>query len=262
MRNVGHRTGTLPAAAMLTLLVLVPGCRQQAPPPGCARQGMPPARTGDAPAGRMRGLAEQAVRASGGEPAAMRFRGVQVYDQAMTGRWAVCGQVAPFADDAGIFVPFVQVLSDDGGGPAPRPVEQHVGTSTAEADRVYMALVTYCYAKGGPAPGRPRGVPPLPPLPDTVPDPHQDRPAAPGPARSAAPAPAPVAAPGSIPVPVPGSVTLRQNATVHAAPHGGPVGIAHGGTTLRVFATAPGGWLQVGDAAPLGWVHESMVERR
>jgi len=31
---------------------------------------------------------------------------------------------------------------------------------------------------------------------------------------------------------------------------------------LRVFAEAPGGWLEVGDTAPFGWVHGSMVEPR
>jgi hypothetical protein len=31
---------------------------------------------------------------------------------------------------------------------------------------------------------------------------------------------------------------------------------------LRVFRQATGGWSQVGDTAPWGWVHESMLSKR
>jgi hypothetical protein len=32
-------------------------------------------------------------------------------------------------------------------------------------------------------------------------------------------------------------------------------------SVLRVFAEAPGGWLQVGEDQPFGWVHGSVLER-
>jgi hypothetical protein len=54
---------------------------------------------------------------------------------------------------------------------------------------------------------------------------------------------------------------MRQNANLHSDPHGPATRVVPQGTVLRVFATAPGGWYQVGDTAPWGWVHESMLEK-
>jgi hypothetical protein len=54
---------------------------------------------------------------------------------------------------------------------------------------------------------------------------------------------------------------MRQNANIRTAPHGDTIRVAPKGSSMRVFAEAPGGWLEVGDTtAPLGWVHGSMVE--
>ena len=55
---------------------------------------------------------------------------------------------------------------------------------------------------------------------------------------------------------------MRQNANVHAGPHGPSVRVVPQGTALRIFGAAPGGWYEVGDTAPWGWVHESMFVRR
>jgi hypothetical protein len=33
------------------------------------------------------------------------------------------------------------------------------------------------------------------------------------------------------------------------------------GSRLNVFGEAPGGWLQVGEAEPIGWMHESVLQR-
>ena len=55
---------------------------------------------------------------------------------------------------------------------------------------------------------------------------------------------------------------MRQNANVHASPHGPSVRVVPQGTALRIFAAAPGGWYEVGDTAPWGWVHESMFVRQ
>lgn len=247
----------------LTALALLSGCKEQKPGTVAA----------DATTtGRIRTLAEQAIRTTGAKGAGMQFRGVQVYDQALPGHWAVCGQVAPFADDPNIFVPFVSVLTPPGGRSKSYQVEQHVGTSTAEADGVYLALVGFCYEKGGPAPGPIGSVAPMPPLPDTVADPSRRPAASAPPAPPAVPAsrPVPAAAPpatadappvAAASVPASGSVTMRQNANIHAAPHGPSVRVVPQGTVMRIFATASGGWYQVGDTAPWGWVHDSMVER-
>jgi uncharacterized protein YraI len=54
---------------------------------------------------------------------------------------------------------------------------------------------------------------------------------------------------------------MRQDANIHTAPHGSAVGVAPRGSSLRVFSEAPGGWLEVGETAPFGWVHSSMVEQ-
>jgi hypothetical protein len=95
-------------------------------------------------------------------------------------------------------------------------------------------------------------------------------------ARATGPAPSPDAAP---PAPVPaqpvaaaqgsgpgiqassGAVQVRSNANLRAAPVGGSevLGVVSQGSALRVFGRAPGGWVQVGDAAPQGWVHSSLL---
>lgn len=210
---------------------------------------------------RVRTAAEQTVRAAVGRSPALPFRGEAVHAQAAPHHWAVCGQVAPFTDDPSLFVPFVSVLSTRATGDGTDLVEQHVGTSTGEANRVYLALVTYCYDHGGPTPGPVQSVPPMPPVPDTIADPAQEAAAArsaPPPLADAVGAPAPVADQ----VTAGGSVVMRQNANLHDGPHGAAIRVMPAGSVMRVFGAAPGGWYQVGDTAPLGWVHESMVTRR
>ena len=236
------------AACLVALLVLA-GCKEEKKAP-----------TALASADRARSAAEQTIRA--GSPAAkqLTFRGVQVYAQAIPQRFAVCGQVDPFPDDASLFVPFVTIVTilDNGADGTPRyKFDQYIGTTTMEAGRVYLANVNYCYDKGGPANGPVPGVMPLAPLPAGIPDPAAR--AAP-PLTPAAPAPTATPAPADS-APASGSVTMRQNANLHSDPHGPATRVVPQGTVLRVFATAPGGWYQVGDTAPWGWVHESMVDK-
>jgi hypothetical protein len=59
----------------------------------------------------------------------------------------------------------------------------------------------------------------------------------------------------------PGTVTMLQNGNLHAAPQGEVVRTVPKGTTMQVFGEAPGGWYEVGDTSPWGWVHSSLVER-
>ena len=233
-------TGIRREAALCVALALLAGCKEEKQP---AAQSVPMAG-----AAHIRQIVERSLQGSARAPAPVR--GVQTYKQAAAQRAAVCGQVAPFPEDANIFVPFVAVVTVTGSlddPAAPYTIDQYVGTGTAEAARVYVALVNFCYEGGGPAAGR--SVLAMPPLPDAVPDP------------AARPAPPPRP-------PVPGartafgSVILRQAANLHSDPHGPAVRVVPQGTVLRVLSQAPGGWYQVGDTAPWGWVHESMVEKR
>ncbi len=198
--------------------------------------------------------AEQSVRR--GTPAGTKaqFRGVQLYAQALPQHVAVCGQVSPFADDGGIYVPFVAVVTLPPGQGGQPQVEQHIGTDPSEASRVYIALVTYCYDKGGPGTAPDQGVTPTPPLPDNIPDSAFKR-VPPPPAAAAGAQPAVASTPAS------GSVTMRQAGNLHSGPHGSTLRVVPQGTVMHVFSQAPGGWYQVGDSAPWGWVHESMLDR-
>lgn len=225
-------------APALVPLALVAGCKE-------AKQDA----ASTAPSGVVQQV-EQNLRA-GAPKATITFRGVQVYTQAVPKRIAVCGQANPFADDPKMFVPFVSIVTmpETDAPPARYSFEQYIGTSTSEAGRVYLAMVNYCYEKGGPAAGPNRGMMSMAPLPDTTPDPA---------VRAADPAPA-VPAPSA--TAATGSVTMRRSANIHSDPKGPTVRVATQGTVLKVFAQAAGGWLQVGDAAPWGWVHESMVDR-
>jgi len=275
----------LPAA--LLALALLSGCKEE------KKSAAPAAGVADG----VREAAEQAIRAATAPQA--RFRGVQIYTQAMPQRMAVCGQVAPFPAEPELFVPFVSIVTSpmmSQAGQTPQyQFEHHIGNTTAAASHVYAAIVTYCYDKGGPTPGPLRSVLAPPPLPESVADPSS-RPgsadqagaqpsaaqpsaapvaaAKPSPAASAgarvqvqeptlpsSTAPTAMALPAADQTAAEGSVTMRQNGNLHADPLGPSVRVIAQGTTLRVFAQAPGGWYQVGDTAPWGWVHESMLER-
>ena len=199
--------------------------------------------------------AEQAIQSAAPAPAKVRFRGVQVWSQATPQRVAVCGQVSPFADDANIFVPFVSVVTaQQNGQPTQYQFDQFVGTTTDEASRVYAAIVNYCYENGGPVQSSLRTATPTPPLPDAVPNPAL-KPSASTPAASAQQGAKP-------PIEASGTVVVRQSANVHSDPKGPSIRTVQQGASLHIFGQAPGGWYQVGDTAPFGWVHESMLDKR
>jgi hypothetical protein len=216
---------------------------------------------------------EQQFRSAAGSPKQMQFRGVRVYSQAMPQHLAVCGLLDPFADDPRIFVPFVSIVTVAANGAAGQyQFEQHVGTTPADASRVYEMLIDYCYDKGGPSAGPNPGVMPMAPLPDAIPDPaSKTTAAAPAPQADASAAGLRIPASQQVSVQTPGqpidqiaasgSVTMRQSANVHTDPHGAVVRVAQAGTVMRVFAQTKDGWYQVGDAAPWGWVYGSMLDR-
>jgi hypothetical protein len=208
---------------------------------------------------RARAITEEAIRAAGWPN--MRFRGEQVWEQAMPQHLALCGQLNPFAENPDLFVPFVSVITVPANPTGPAgdyQFEHHIGSNTNEASHVYAALVDYCYDKGGPSPGPVHNVMATPPLPDTLPNVSaKTRLIVLPPAASVMPGLSSTSA-----TPASGMVTMRQAANLHTDPHGPSIRVVPQGTPLRVFGQAPGGWLQVGDSAPFGWMHESMTDRR
>ncbi|MCG7363996.1 SH3 domain-containing protein, partial [Roseomonas sp. ACRSG] len=100
----------------------------------------------------------------------------------------------------------------------------------------------------GPA-GAPRRPPPPRPAGCRRPDPRSPWGVAPWPARAAAS--------GTV------TTTSAHPVNVRSSPAGGGavVRVVPRASLLRVFGEAPGGWLQVGEEQPIGWLHRSMLER-
>ncbi len=237
---------------------LLAGCKEE-------KKTAAPAPLAPGLAERVRAATEQNIRAS--RSYTVSFRGILVWSQAAPQKWAICGQVTPFQDSPDTFVPFVSVATitspaDDAA--TQYQFEHRIGATTSEASRVYAGLVAFCYDKGGPSAGSMRGVPPLPPLPDAVPDPKASA-ARPEAAKMAIAKPGAEAAQPSAPadtIPASGEVTMRQAANLRTDPHGSTIRVLPQGTPLHVFGQAAGGWYQVGDTVPWGWVHESMLSRK
>ncbi len=210
---------------------------------GCTDKKQSTTKAAAAVADRARDAAEQAIRADTPAAKQMQFRGVQVYAQALPQRTAICGQVSPFADDPNIFVPFVSIVTMPAGqATGSYQFEQHVGTDPSEASWVYIAIVTYCYDKGGPTTA---------PYQTCAADAAASRqpPRFALQARTAA-APPPAAAHPQTPQ-ASGSVTMRQNGNLHSEPHGPTLRTVPQGTAMRVFYQAPGGWYR-------GWRHGAL----
>jgi hypothetical protein len=145
-----------------------------------------------------------------------------------------------------------------------------LGASSAEAGRVYLESLDKCFDGGGPATPR-AAARPIPPIPTDIP---RGAPPASGeaPGVSAAPSgqlqatpaqPPPLAAPirsasGGV------TTTSRHPVNIRSSPSGGGsvLRVAPRGSTLQLFGEAPGGWLQVGEGEPWGWLHSSMLEQR
>ncbi|CAH2599887.1 SH3 domain-containing protein [Rhodovastum atsumiense] len=274
---MGHfgKSAFLSGVALLTA-GLLSGCDEKPRPPANA-QG-PSSDT----VAHARRVAEEKIRSNLRTPETARFRGVQIYQQADNRVVAVCGQVNPSGRQDQAFIPFVSVVTytrrPDSGTPA-FDIEQYIGTSNSEATRVYIEMTSRCGENGGPWQiGARQVIPPLPPLPSDLPD--QIQPSQPSRTGSGVAGPVgltPVPVPVPVPVPGPGrpmeaapvstaasgpNVTMRQAGNIRTAPVGGSplVRVAPKGAVLKVFAQAPGGWLQVGETEAEGWVHSSLVE--
>jgi hypothetical protein len=95
-------------------------------------------------------------------------------------------------------------------------------------------------------------------------------PEAPPPSVLLAPRPAATGAPASLPPPAEGPpqamlagarprVVTHSPANLRAAPSGEVLFSVPRGRTMAVFDRAPGGWVQVGDLGPEGWIHSSLL---
>ncbi|MFZ4410085.1 MAG: SH3 domain-containing protein, partial [Paracraurococcus sp.] len=206
-------------------------------------------------AAEARRAAEDQLRARLRMQGEMLLRAVQVWPQQLAGTVAVCGQVNPAGGANDPFIPWVATvtLAD---GRAER-TELVLGASNAEASRVYAEMVDRCFEGGGPRTAQ--GTRPMPPLP-LDPALPQGRPIGPpnGPPTGAPAAVAPAAGGGRTV-----TTTAAHPVNIRSAPGGGGavVRVVPRASTLRVFGEAPGGWVEVGEEQPFGWVHASVLER-
>lgn len=213
-----------------------------------------------------RRAAEEQVRARLRIVGDMRLRAVQVYRQQVPDTFAVCGQINPAGATNGPFTPWVAVVTVRAGKAA--RTDLSLGDSNTEASRVYIESVDHCFEGGGQETADPQESRALPPLPSDAALAQQTTSA---PVASTPPVPNPAAAPQPPPTPPLPRATAMRSVTTTAAhpvnirshPRGGGavVRIVPRASVLRVFGEAPGGWFQVGEDQPFGWVHGSMLKR-
>lgn len=246
-----------PALLLLALLGL-PGCDD--PPEAQQQSGAAQAAMTEA-----RRAAEEQVRARLRIVGDMSLRAIQVYPQQVPESFAVCGQINPTGAANDPFIPWVATVALREGKASRASLV--IGLSNVEASRVYLEMVDRCFEGGGPRNGQMPAVSGLPPLPaDTALEQQREAPQGPpaaprqpaGP-EAAPPAPTPQATAASGTV----TTTSAHPVNVRSSPAGGGavVRVVPRASLLRVFGEAPGGWLQVGEEQPIGWLHRSMLER-
>ncbi|PPQ34567.1 hypothetical protein CCS01_10335 [Rhodopila globiformis] len=224
----------------------------------------------------VRRASEASIRGSARNPDSVRFRGIQVWPQAIRNQFAVCGQASVFGPASATYVLFVAVVTRDDGAEDPDRrllVEARVGSTVTEATRVYVDTLARCFEGGGPQPLRPERAVPVPPVPDDMRAVLAAQPvpaALPAPAASAPAARAPAVAAQAVATRQPAvasaasvyTIVMRHGGNIHRSPQGAIIRVEPRGKELRVFGEAPGGWLLIGETEASGWVHRSMVERR
>lgn len=182
----------------------------------------------------------------------LSFSQVQAFRQAGGEMVAVCGQVALQGGQKAPFVSLV-TLRPEGAAEAAPAVEQHVATDDVSATRVYVETRTRCTEKAAVATTqRLTAPPPLPAIPADLRT--LAPPAPPQVARMEAEA-------AQASAQARGGIAMRQNGNLRTQPGGEVLRVVPRGTSLKVFAEAPGGWLQVGQGAAEGWMHSTMVNR-
>lgn len=250
-------------AAPALALLLLSGCEE--PSPTAEREAPRVIRAAQAapgPEAEALRLAEERLRTRLRTEGAPAQRAVQVHRQAQRDTLAVCGQVLPAGRPEDTFIPYVAVVTLEGG--TPKRAELHLAASTPEATRVYFEMVDRCFDGGGPAHAR-ASVRPLPPAPAGL---EVVREVTVAPVASQATGAAVAATPafdgGGPGMSALGSAGIRSAANVRASPSGGGavLQVLPRGATVEVFGQAPGNWFQIGDGEPRGWVHGSLLEPR
>ncbi len=196
--------------------------------------------------------AERAVRGRLRTAGDLHQRGVQVFAQAMTNTFAVCGRATTSGGANEPLLPWVAVVST--GEATPQVTSFVLGASGPEATRVFIEMVDRCFEGGGPTDNRRAGrlLPPLP---------FPSAPEAPIPAATQPPD-IPTAATGSAAAVRSVVTSSRTPANLRAAPQGGDVlRTVPRLSSLQVLGEAPGGWYQVGQNGDAwGWIHSSVLE--
>jgi hypothetical protein len=253
------------AAIAACAVALLAGCDD--PAPRDSRAQAPGSMAEGRPAAAMQAT-EERLRARLRREGPLTLRAVQGYRQAMAEVFVICGQVNPGGGGNEPYIPFVASVTFEAERVA--QVEFHLAATSPEATRVYYEMVDRCFDGGGPPNAR-ATVRPLPPAPSVQPGAAYTPPADPPPMPAATTAVPVILEPSAQrlpPAPEGGGIALgtasvRSPANIRAHPSGGGevLRVAPRGATLQVFAEAPGGWLQVGDGEPWGWVHGSLLDR-
>jgi hypothetical protein len=189
-------------------------------------------------ASRARSAAEAELRQLSPVPNAVRLRRIGVFRQSARDTIAVCGQVSLTGADSA-FADFVAVVITPESGEAPRVRELHLAERPGNAARTAAEGFLRCSDESKHLDAttgtdlRSGSPPPMS-----------------GPPRSEAQA----APPDSM-------VVVRQSGNLRAGPDTGSavIRVVPRGSVVRIFRTAPGGWYQIGDTAPWGWMHSSLL---
>jgi uncharacterized protein YgiM (DUF1202 family) len=187
---------------------------------------------------KARDAAEVELRQLSPAPDTVRLRHIGVFRQSALDTIAVCGQVSPTGGE-NAFVDFVAVVMIEQPGGTPRVREVHLADRPDRVARAAADGFLRCSDESKRI--------------NVTADAHlpsgsltSQR----GQSRSEAQS----ALPGSM-------VVVRRSGNLRSGPQGGSAvtRIIPGGTMVQIFRTAPAGWYQIGDTAPWGWMHGSIL---
>jgi Bacterial SH3 domain len=192
------------------------------------------------PAAQALNAVETELRRLSSTPKAVGLRRVSVFQQSAPNTVAICGQVSPTGAESA-FVDFAAVVTTQETGGEVRVEELHLADGPSGAAQTMAMTFLRC---GNEA----RRI-------DMTAD--ADLPAPPHPSLPVAPR-APTVTHS---LPTRSTVTIKQGSNLRAAPNAQSevLRVIPRGTVAQVFGEATGGWYQIGDTEPWGWVHGSML---